>query len=123
MRPPESEHTIEDLYRFAALEMRKGRGSEDIANSLINRNVEAEKVAVVVKAMRKAESNVLRAAGKKNMLFGALWFVGGVIVTAATYQLVAGAGGGKFIIAWGAIAFGAIQFIRGFNQYSGDSGE
>jgi len=48
------------------------------------------------------------------MLYGALWFVGGLIVLAATTFLAAP--GGTYIIAAGAIVFGAILFVSGFSQ-------
>jgi hypothetical protein len=56
-------------------------------------------------------------AGRRNMLMGALWFFGGLIVTIVT--LAAASGGGTYIIAWGAIVFGAIQFFRGYAQAHG----
>jgi hypothetical protein len=55
-----------------------------------------------------------RKVGVKNMLFGALWCFGGIVVTAMTYQ--AASNGGHYIIAWGAVLFGAIQFLRGLFQ-------
>jgi hypothetical protein len=55
-----------------------------------------------------------RKVGVKNMLFGALWFVVGIVVTAVTYQ--SASHGGHYIIAWGAVLFGAIQFLRGLFQ-------
>jgi len=58
------------------------------------------------------QNNVeINEKAKKDMLFGALWCVGGIIVTAATYS--AASGGGRYVVAWGAIIFGAIQFFRG----------
>ena len=53
--------------------------------------------------------------GPKNMLFGALWCIGGVVVTAATYSAVS-SGGGKYVVAYGAIIVGAIQFLIGVAQ-------
>jgi hypothetical protein len=55
-----------------------------------------------------------RKVGVRNMLFGALWCVGGTVVTAVTYQ--SASPGGHYIIAWGAVLFGAIQFLRGLFQ-------
>ena len=45
------------------------------------------------------------------MGIGALWCVGGIVVTAVTYQVASG--GGTYVVAWGAILFGAIQALRG----------
>ena len=56
-----------------------------------------------------------KALARKNMISGALWCIGGIIVTAATYS--ASSSGGSYIIAWGAILFGALQFIQGVYQY------
>lgn len=65
--------------------------------------------------MRK-KSN--REVAGKNMLFGAIWCIGGTLVTALTYQ--AASAGGHYIIAWGAIVFGAFQFLRGLVQLAGN---
>jgi hypothetical protein len=47
----------------------------------------------------------------KDMLYGALWCIGGIVVTAATYS--AAQNGGSYVIAWGTILFGGIQFLKG----------
>ena len=46
-----------------------------------------------------------------DMMVGGLWCVGGILVTAITYS--AASGGGHFVVAWGAILFGGIQFLKG----------
>ena len=45
------------------------------------------------------------------MLYGALWFIGGVAVTAVTYA--AATGGGTYVVTYGAILYGVIQFCVG----------
>ncbi len=57
-----------------------------------------------------------KAHGRKNMLYGALWCIGGIVVTTVTYSN-ASSGGGTYIVAWGAILFGALQFLQGLYQY------
>ncbi len=56
-----------------------------------------------------------RAVGGKNMLYGALWCIGGILVTALTYS--AASSGGTYVVAWGAILFGGIQLLRGLFQF------
>jgi hypothetical protein len=68
-------------------------------------------------ALSKQESQTLREIGQKNMLYGALWFLGGLVVTLLTFT--AAQGGGRYVIAWGAVVFGAIQFMRGYVQSGG----
>ena len=55
-----------------------------------------------------------RAAANKMMVHGALWCIGGIVVTAVTFSMAsANATGGSFVVAWGAILFGFIQFLKG----------
>ena len=59
----------------------------------------------------------LRAHGVRNMIYGGLWCVGGTTVTVYTYESAASSpGGGTYFVAWGAILFGGIQFVKGFVQ-------
>ncbi len=52
---------------------------------------------------------------QKDILFGLLWCIGGIIVTMITYNNASD--GGTYIIAWGAILFGGIQFLKGLFHY------
>ena len=49
--------------------------------------------------------------GARHMLVGGLWFTGGVIATGVGYA--AASGGGKYMVFYGAIAYGAIRFLYG----------
>ena len=49
---------------------------------------------------------------KRHMLFGLLWAAGGTAVTVGS-AISAESGGGVYIIAWGAILFGIINFFVG----------
>lgn len=71
--------------------------------------------ATKIKLMNKPSPAGRRAAGSKNMLVGALWCIGGIIVTTVTYS-AASNGGGTYFVAWGAILFGGIQFLQGMIQ-------
>jgi len=48
------------------------------------------------------------------MLHGILWCVGGLLVTLLTYNMAEE--GGRYVVAWGAVIFGAYQFFKGFMQ-------
>jgi hypothetical protein len=56
-----------------------------------------------------------KETAKKNMLVGALWCVGGTIATIVGASMASG--GGTYLVFWGAIIFGAIQFFTGLGQY------
>lgn len=55
--------------------------------------------------------SLIREAAARNMLVGALWCIGGIVVTAVTYS--AAANGGTYVVTWGAIVFGGLQFLKG----------
>jgi len=121
---PEPEQSTEELvqaiYHFAAEQLHNGVAPHNVEKLLIEKGLDAEAAGTVVENLRKARSEALREAGKKNMLYGALWCVGGIVVTVVTYQAAAGGGGGSYVVAWGAILFGAIQFFRGAFQNAGE---
>lgn len=48
----------------------------------------------------------------RDIIVGALWCVGGIVVTAVTYS-AASEGGGTYLICWGPVIFGGFQFLRG----------
>lgn len=51
--------------------------------------------------------------GKKTMLLGAICCGAGIAVNAMTYSGAASTEELTYVIAWGAIIFGAIQIVRG----------
>jgi hypothetical protein len=53
-----------------------------------------------------------RSGANRQMAIGALLFVVGVVITAATYAS-ASTGGGRYVVAYGAIIVGIVKMIRG----------
>lgn len=115
---PTEEEIVQAVYALAAEQMKNGASSQQIQSMLVEKGIDQESAATVVSNLARMRSEAIREASKKNMLYGALWCIGGIVVTAATYS--AASGGGKYVVAWGAILFGAIQFFRGLIQSSGD---
>jgi hypothetical protein len=58
-----------------------------------------------------------KAAGTRNMLYGALWCIAGIAITVVTYNMASTGGGGRYIIAWGPAIFGAFQFFKGLSEF------
>jgi hypothetical protein len=58
--------------------------------------------------------NERRVAGRRHMVTGAVLCAIGIVITVVSYN--AAAHGGTYVVAWGAIGFGAIQFFRGLIQ-------
>ena len=87
---------------------------------------EGQKAASQVQDIIETHGGVdaaFRAVGKRNMIHGVTWCIGGLLVTAFTYGLAAEAasrsGQGTYWVAWGAVFFGALRFLKGLHQYRG----
>jgi hypothetical protein len=104
-----------------AVELYKaGLSNPQIESKLIEKGLSALSVAEIMRGISKQRAGETKEAGVRNMLLGALLCVVGIVVTAMTYA--AAIGGGTFIVAWGAIIFGAGLFVRGLQQYHGKLG-
>ncbi|MCC6554161.1 MAG: hypothetical protein IT372_14240 [Polyangiaceae bacterium] len=110
------EEAVEAIYGHAAQLISAGLSAEEVEDRLVEGGLDRKIAATVVDRLMDAKQRAVEEAARKNMLHGGLWCVGGLVVTAATYS--AASGGGSYVIAWGAIIFGAIQFFRGLSQSS-----
>jgi hypothetical protein len=58
------------------------------------------------------QRDIWRTKGRRAVAFGALWLLGGLVLTIATYT--AAPAGGAYIVAWGPVVYGVYQLVRGF---------
>jgi hypothetical protein len=91
------------------------RRSPDIRRPGQSTYTEADQAAKEA-ALLAAKVAAVQESGRKNMLFGALWFFGGLLVTILSFA--AASGGGPYRIFIVAILTGAVQFIYGARQAS-----
>ena len=115
----EAQDDVQAVYDYAAKQLMKDVPPEKVVQSLVEQGLKESDARTVVDQLVVAKREALKKHGQKQMLYGGLWCIGGIVVTAATYQMAAD-GGGKYVVAWGAILFGAIQFFRGLAQSSGN---
>jgi hypothetical protein len=115
---PAREQAIEAVYGFAAEQMEHGVAASGIAKGLTERGLDPVEATAVVRHVEQVQAQASKQAGEKKMLFGALWCMGGFAITVLTFGAAANSGGGRYVIAWGAILFGGIQFVRGLIQMS-----
>ena len=66
-------------------------------------SLDEESAAFVVSRLEQQIKDATKEAANKDMIYGAMWCIGGVVATIADFGY----------IFWGAIVFGAIQFIKG----------
>jgi hypothetical protein len=104
------------VYAHAMMLMNIGVSDQEIYKYLIEQEFDAEAASLVVSNLAEIREKQKRVQGKKSMLFGALWCIGGTVVTVATY-ISAASEGGTYVITYGAIVIGAIQFFQGLFHY------
>lgn len=114
----DQQEIVNKIYGFTAdMLYNQKKSIEETKAALIENGLRAEDADVVIANLQNQYKQEKREAGNKNMLYGALWCVGGLLVTILTYS--AASDGGTYVVAWGAVIFGAIQFFKGVFQRIG----
>lgn len=114
----DQQEIVNQIYGFTAdMLYNQKKSVEETKAALIENGLRAEDADVVIANLQNQYKQEKREAGNKNMLYGALWCVGGLLVTILTYS--AASDGGTYVVAWGAVIFGAIQFLKGLFQRLG----
>lgn len=114
----DQQEIVNQIYGFTAdMLYNQKKSIEETKAALIENGLRAEDADVVIANLQNQYKQEKREAGNKNMLYGALWCVGGLLVTILTYS--AASDGGTYVVAWGAVIFGAIQFFKGVFQRIG----
>jgi len=116
----ERRQAIHALTKSVARDLAHGIKSQAIVQQLVKRNWTEEAAEQFVSQVERAVTDyretpearqALAKAYARHMLYGFLWTAGGITVTVATLAL--SANGGTYIVAWGAIIFGIVDFFRG----------
>jgi hypothetical protein len=93
----------------------KGASFGEIETELIKGGISEELIREI---MMEVEGKTPQAMAEKNdldMRQGVRWLLGGTLVTAVTYMIARSSeNGGLYIIAWGPVVTGGIQFMRAF---------
>ncbi|MEL6672804.1 MAG: hypothetical protein AAFR61_11455 [Bacteroidota bacterium] len=96
------------VYEYAAnLLVNEGKSPFEVRKALVEQGLDEESAKVVVDNLEAQVQDAKRERGQKDMLYGALWCIGGTVATVANIGY----------IFWGAILFGAFQFIQGAIRY------
>ena len=80
----------------------------------VQRPVMSAAAAPVIETEWRRHRSGGQSGARSQMMVGLCWCIGGIIVTVISYTTAAGGpGGGSYIVAWGAILFGGIRFLKG----------
>lgn len=114
---------LRNSYDLASVLQNQGKPANEIVRQLIERGLSQSDAQTIVtnlqqlNARTKGDGYSNASAGLNSMLIGAAVCIGGSLITWITYQQAANnPGGGRYVIWWGAIAYGAVLFFRGLAQ-------
>ncbi|MGD1842003.1 MAG: hypothetical protein ACFB0B_14075 [Thermonemataceae bacterium] len=106
-----TQELVDQIYKYAIqLHTQEGKTTQEVRQILMEEGLDEESATIVVNNITRQLYLAKKGNGQKDMLYGALWCVGGIVVTIANIGF----------IFWGAIIFGGIQFIKGVANYLGD---
>lgn len=116
-RPQSIKQALEAIYAYGADLMANGLRPIQVENRLAEKGLSADGARQVVSQLCRVKKKALRSAAARNMLLGLLWCFGGLAFTMLTYEHARSqAGGGKYVVAYGAVIAGACQFLSGLKQ-------
>jgi hypothetical protein len=103
------QENINALYNHVArMLVQEKRSDVEVIDSLVQQGIDAESASTIVFNMQEKISELKKERARKDMLYGALWCVGGIVATVSNIGF----------IFWGAIIFGGIQFFKGLANYT-----
>ena len=113
----EAQELVNKIYEYATdLMFEQEISPSETKDILIEQGLAPEDADIVISNLQAQMREAKISVANKNMLYGALWCIGGLLVTALTYA-AASEGGGIYIVTGGAILGGAIQFLKGLFQF------
>jgi len=100
----ENQQADDQIYDYAAnLLVKENKSPSEVKKALIEEGIDEESASIIVDSLETQINKIRKEQANKDMLYGALWCVGGIVMTVADVGY----------IFWGAIVFGGYQFLKG----------
>jgi len=103
---------LSGFFQYAVMEMASNKPHQAIEKLLVGRGASLEMAKTIVKDAQYAVKKARREKYKKRMTRGLLWTIAGTVITCGTF-VFASELSGRFVLLYGAIIFGFIDFIIG----------
>ncbi len=100
---------IAGYFEYAVMELASKKPYKVVEKALVSRGVSPEAAKAIVKDADDAVCKARRAGYKKRMTRGFLWTVVGIVLTCGTYAFAESLGG-RYVLFYGAIVIGFIDF-------------
>jgi hypothetical protein len=114
-----SQKGIQDLtgvYKMAAEDLARNKSTSTIMKSMVDQGLSKETAQKIIAEMQGALKNSRKDKYRRQMVRGLLWTMAGSLVTCGSYWF-ANDLGGIFMLCWGAILIGVLDFFLGFVRW------
>jgi hypothetical protein len=100
----ENKQAVDKIYNYAAnLLVKENKSPSEVKKALMDEGIDEATSSIILENLENQIKNVKKDQANKDMLYGALWCVGGIVMTVADVGF----------IFWGAIVYGGYQFLKG----------
>lgn len=108
-----AEQAYANLLAYATTLHAENKTAREVQEALKEKGLTEELSATITDQSYQLYTGLLLKKANKNITWGAVWFVGGLVVTLVTMS-----GGGRYVLCYGAIIGGMAQLISGLVQRS-----
>jgi hypothetical protein len=106
----------QNIFDYAIMQLAEGKSNEDVIDMMKRRGISIADAQNLVPQLRIQIAQAKVDHANKEIRNGALWCLGGLVVSIGTYSMASG--GGSYLLCWGPVIFGGIQFFRGLSSIS-----
>ncbi len=108
----EKENAVNQIYEYAAnLMVNEKKDAQETKIALIEQGIDEESASIIVANLEQQIKEIKKENANKDLLYGALWALGGLVATVATYA--AASDGGTYVAFYGAVIYGGYRFLKG----------
>ena len=119
-KPQTSVQDLTGVYRSAAEELARNKSTSTIMKNMVDQGMTREAAQKILNEMQGALKNSRRDKFRRQMVRGLLWTMAGSLLTCGSYWLASDLGG-LFLLCWGAILVGALDFFIGLVRWIASS--
>jgi len=106
---PAMSQEMSSLVKYTAAELSRKTPPQVVVKNLVNMGLSSEGAARIVAQTQQSSKRIRAEKGKKQMIAGILWAVGGIAATVLSRYFMQG----SFVVFYGAVVYGVIDFFVG----------
>ena len=100
----DQQETVNQIYKHAAnLLVNQKKSASETRNELVEQGLDEESASIVVANLEQQIKDAKKEGANKDMLYGALWVIGGIVATVADFGF----------IFWGQLCLVQFSLLRG----------